>query len=174
MRLKTREIYRGRVLDLDVDTIRLPNDEVLDLEIVRHRGAAAVVPVDAEGTVWMVRQYRYATGGFLLEIPAGKLDGGEAPDTCARRELEEEVGRRAGTLVPLGFIWTTPGFTDERIWLYLATDLDAAEQRLERDEWLTVERRPLEEALRLAENGTIADAKSVCALLRAGRRLGLR
>jgi ADP-ribose pyrophosphatase len=174
MRLKTREIYRGRVLDLDVDTIRLPNDEVLDLEIVRHRGAAAVVPVDAEGTVWMVRQYRYATGGFLLEIPAGKLDGGEAPDTCARRELEEEVGRRAGTLVPLGFIWTTPGFTDERIWLYLATDLDAAEQRLERDEWLTVERRPLEEALRLAENGTIADAKSVCALLRAGRRMGLR
>lgn len=173
-RLRSKPVHRGRVLYLHVDTVRLPNGEVVELEIVRHRGAAAVVPLDADGSVWLVRQYRYATGGLLLEVPAGKLDGGEAPEACARREVEEEVGRRPGRLEPLGFVWTTPGFTDERIWLYLATDLAAAEQRLERDEWLTVERMPLEEALRLAEDGTIADAKSVCALLRAGRKLGLR
>ena len=172
--LSTRPIHHGRVLDLRVDTVRFPNGEVVELEIIRHRGAAAVVPVDGEGNVWLVRQYRHATGGFLLEVPAGKLDGGEAPEVCAQREVEEEVGQKAGRLEALGFVWTTPGFTDERIWLYLATDLVPSVQALERDEWLTAERRPLEEAVRLAEEGTIADAKSVCALLRAARKLGLR
>jgi ADP-ribose pyrophosphatase len=167
VRLSTRPVHRGRVLELDLDTVKLPNGEVVELEIIRHRGAAAVVPVDADGSVWLVRQYRHATGGYLLEIPAGKLDGGEAPEVCAAREVEEEVGRRAGKLAPLGFIWTTPGFTDERIWLYLASDLTETQQALERDEWLTVERMPLTEAVRLAEEGEIADAKSVCALLRA-------
>ena len=173
-RLSTRSVYKGRVLDLNVDTVQLPNREVVDLEIIRHRGAAAVVPVDPDGSVWLVRQFRHATGGYLLEVPAGKLDGGEAPETCAAREVEEEVGRRAGRLEPLGFIWTTPGFTDERIWLYLGSDLTETKQALERDEWLTVERLPLEEAVRLAEEGTIADAKSICALLRAAKKLGLR
>jgi ADP-ribose pyrophosphatase len=172
--VSTRSVYRGRVLDLALDTVRFPTGQTVELEIIRHRGAAAVVPVDADGSVWLVRQYRHATGGYLLEIPAGKLDGGEAPETCAAREIEEEVGRRAGRLEPLGFIWTTPGFTDERIWLYLATGLVESRQALEHDEWLTVERMPLEEAVRLAEEGTIADAKSVCALLRAARRLGVR
>ena len=172
--LSTRPVHRGRVLDLALETVRLPNGEEIELEIIHHRGAAAVVPVDADGSVWLVRQYRHATGQYLLEIPAGKLDGGEAPETCAAREVEEEVGRRAGKLTPLGFIWTTPGFTDERIWLYLATDLGESKQALERDEWLTVERRPLEEAVRLAEEGTITDGKSICALRRAARKLGVR
>ena len=173
-RLSTRSVYRGRILDLNLDTVQLPNGEAVDLEIIRHRGAAAVVPVDADGSVWLVRQFRHATDGYLLEVPAGKLDRDEAPETCAAREVEEEVGRRAGRLEPLGFIWTTPGFTDERIWLYLARDLTETRQALERDEWLTVERLPLEEALRLAEEGTITDAKSVCALVRAAKKLGLR
>jgi ADP-ribose pyrophosphatase len=121
----------------------------------------------------MIRQYRHATGGFILEVPAGKLDGGEDPEVCARREVEEETGHRAGHLEPLGWIWTTPGFTDERIWLYLARDLTATEQRLEDDEVLTVERVPIAEAVDRAARGTIADGKSVCALLRAGRALGV-
>ena len=172
--LGTRAVHRGRVLDLVVETIALPGGEVVDLEVVRHRGAAAAVPVDGDGRVWLVRQYRHATGGWLLEVPAGKLDSGEPPETCARREVEEEVGRRVGRLEPLGAIFTTPGFSDERIWLYLARDLTESRQALERDEWLTVERLSLEEAVRLAEDGTITDAKSICALLRAAKKLGLR
>jgi ADP-ribose pyrophosphatase len=134
--------------------------------MIHHRGAAAVVPVDHERNVFLVRQYRHAVGGWLLEIPAGKLDGGEPPKVCAAREIQEEVGRAAGTLTPMGWIWTTPGFTDEKIWLYLATDLRPAEQALEHDEVLTVVRMPLDEAVEMARRGEIADSKSCCALLR--------
>ena len=138
-RLGSREIFRGRTFDVDVDRVRLPNGKEMDMELVHHRGAAAVVPVLEDGTVLLVRQYRYATGGWLLEIPAGKIDGGEPPEVCAARETEEETGYRAGKLEPLGWIWTTPGFADEKIWLYLATDLEPAEQGLEDDEVLSIE-----------------------------------
>jgi len=170
-RLGTREIYRGRTFNVDVDSVRLPNGREMDLELVHHRGAAAVVPVLEDGTVLLVRQYRYATGGWLLEIPAGKLDGGESPETCAAREAEEEVGYRPGKLEPLGWIWTTPGFADEKIWLYLATDLQEAQQGLEDDEVLSIERMPLEEAVEKAFRGEIHDAKSAIALMRAARTL---
>ncbi len=172
-RLSSREVFRGRTVRLDVDRVRLPNGEEMDFELLHHPGAAAVVPVDGAGDVLLVRQYRYATGGWLLEVPAGKLDRGEAPEACARRELEEETGFRPGELAPLGWIWTSPGFTDEKIWLFLATDLAPARQSLERDEVLTIERLPLAEAVAKAASGEIHDAKSSCALLRAARRLGL-
>jgi ADP-ribose pyrophosphatase len=171
--LTSKSIYDGRVVKLRLDRVDLPNGHVVELEVIRHQGAAAVVPVDADGNVLMVRQYRHATAGFILEVPAGKLDGGEDPEVCARREVEEETGHRVGSLEPLGWIWTTPGFTDERIWLYLARDLTATAQRLEHDEVLTVERVPLSEAVARAANGEIADGKSVCALLRAARLLGV-
>lgn len=171
-RLGTREIYRGRTFNVDVDRVRLPNDREMELELVHHRGAAAVVPVLEDGTVLLVRQYRYATGGWLLEIPAGKLDGGESPETCAAREAEEEVGYRPGKLEPLGWIWTTPGFADEKIWLYLATDLQLAKQGLEDDEVLSIEKMPLAEAVEKAFRGEIQDAKSAVALMRAGRVVG--
>ena len=170
-RLGTREIYRGRTFNVDVDQVRLPNGREMDLELVHHRGAAAVVPVMEDGTVLLVRQYRYATGGWLLEIPAGKLDGGESPETCAAREAEEEVGYRPGKLEPLGWIWTTPGFADEKIWLYLATDLQVAKQGLEDDEVLSIEKMPLAEAVEKAFRGEIHDSKSAIALMRASRSL---
>ncbi len=170
-RLGTREIYRGRTFNVDVDQVRLPNGREMELELVHHRGAAAVVPVMDDGTVLLVRQYRYATGGWLLEIPAGKIDGGESPETCAAREVEEEVGYRPGKLEPLGWIWTTPGFADEKIWLYLATDLQPAEQSLEDDEVLSIERMPLAEAVEKAFRGEIHDSKSAIALMRASRAL---
>ena len=119
------------------------------------------------GEVLLVRQYRYATGGWLLEVPAGKLDEGEDPDVCAARELEEEVGMNPAELVPLGWIWTTPGFTDEKIWMYLCRGLEPAEQNLQDDEVLTIESRPLAEAIEMVHRGEICDSKSVCALLRA-------
>jgi ADP-ribose pyrophosphatase len=119
--------------------------------------------------VLLVRQYRYATGGWLLEIPAGKLDRGESPETCAGREAEEEVGYRPGKLEPLGWIWSSPGFADEKIWLFLATGLEEAKQELEHDEILHVERMSFQEAVEKAARGEIHDAKSAVALLRAGR-----
>ena len=165
-RLSRKAIYDGRVVKLSVDTVRLPNGRECDLELIRHPGAAAVVPLDGEGGVLLVRQYRYASGGWLLEVPAGKLEDGEAPESCALREVEEETGYRAARLVPMGWIWTTPGFTDEKIWLYLATELEPGRQQLQRDEVLHLERLPLEEAVARAARGEIKDAKSVCALLR--------
>ena len=166
-RLGETQLYRGRIVDLRLERVRLPNGSICELEIIHHRGAAAAVPVDSEGNVLLVRQYRHATGGWLLEVPAGKIDGGEPPETCALREVEEETGFKPGRLVPLGWIWTTPGFTDERIWLFLALDLASGRQTLEEDEALTVLRIPLEEAVAMATRGDIQDAKSVCALLRA-------
>jgi ADP-ribose pyrophosphatase len=167
----SREAWRGRMIKVSVDTVNLPNGHTVELEIVRHPGAAAVVPVDAEGNVVLVRQVRYATGGWLLEVPAGKLDASEAAEACAARELVEETGLRPGKLVPMGAIYTSPGFTDERIWLFVATDLQPAPQALEDDEVLTLERMPLREALEKALTGEIDDAKSVCALMRAPRFL---
>jgi len=166
-RLEQRPIYQGRVVNLSVDRVRLPNGRVSELEVIRHPGAVAVVPLTAEGEVLLVRQYRYAVDQWLLEVPAGKLDPGEAPESCAVREVEEEVGVRAGRLVPLGWIWTTPGFTDEKIWLFLARDLQPGRQDLESDEVLSVVSVPLAEALAKVERGEICDGKSICALLLA-------
>jgi ADP-ribose pyrophosphatase len=170
-RLERQRIFQGRVVDLSVDRVRLPNGNVCDLELIHHRGAAAVVPVDDDGNAILVRQYRYAAGGWLIEVPAGKLDGGEAPEMCATREVEEETGHKVGKLTPLGWVWTTPGFTDEKIWLFLATELKPSQISLQDDEILTVKRMPLAEAVRLALHGEIRDAKSVCALLRASHHL---
>lgn len=170
-RLGSREVFRGRTIRLDVDRVRLPNGKEMDFEMIHHPGAAAVVPVLESGEVLMVRQYRYATGGWLLEVPAGKLDPGESPEACAAREVEEETGFRPGSLQPLGWIWTTPGFTDEKIWLYLATGLEETAQGLQDDEVLSVERLPWREAVDQAARGELHDSKSTCALLRAAQHL---
>lgn len=169
--LEQRQIYKGKVVDLSVEKVELPNGGVTELEVIRHPGAAAMVPLTADGQVLMVRQYRHATRSWLLEVPAGKLDPGEAPEVCAARELEEEVGYGPGELTSLGWIWTTPGFTDEKIWLYLARDLVAGHQALEGDEVLSVESVPFEEAIAKVHTGEICDGKSVCALLRAAAYL---
>jgi ADP-ribose pyrophosphatase len=166
--LSSRSVHDGRIVKLSIEEVRLPNGHTVTLELIRHPGASAVVPLDASGNVILVRQYRHATGSYLLEVPAGTLDSpDEAPEDCARREVEEETGYRAGRLVPLGWVWTTPGFTNEKIWLYLALELTPTRSALEADEVLTVEKLPLAEAVRRAVSGEIVDAKSVCALLRA-------
>ena len=161
-----REIHRGRVVRLFVESVTLPNGHQLDLEIVRHPGAAAIVALTDQDEVLLVRQYRHAVGGYIYEIPAGKLDG-EEPAVCARRELAEEAGVEAATWEPLGSIVTTPGFSDEVIHLFLARELRPVPQRLEADEVLTVERVAFGRALEMCASGAIRDAKSMCALLRA-------
>lgn len=170
-RLSSRPIFKGRVIDLSVDRVRLPNGIEADLEIIHHLGAAVALPVEdgpgGEPEVLLVRQYRYPAGGWLLEVPGGKLDGAEDPEVCARRELAEEIGVRAAELIPLGWIWTTPGFTDEKIWLYLARGLEPVAHAREDHEVIELARMPLAEAVEQAVRGEIPDAKTVCTLLRA-------
>ena len=165
--LDRRTVWTGRLLEVGVDRLRMPGGATTELEIVRHPGAAVIVPITADGEVVLVRQYRYAVGAWLLVAPAGKLSPGEAPEACARRELEEETGWQAAQLAPLGSVWSSPGFTDEVLHLFLARGLEPGSQALEPDELLSLETLPLEEATRMARDGRINDSKTVCALLRA-------
>ena len=168
---RSREIYRGRVVQLFVDAVTLPNGAQTEIEVIRHPGAAAVVPLDWNGDVLLIKQYRHAAGGFIYEVPAGKLDAGETPEACAARELVEEAGVEVGLIDRLGSILTTPGFTDEVIHLFLARDLAPAAQRLDADEVLHVERVSLARALAMCVSGELRDAKSICALYLADRFL---
>ena len=170
MQLDSRRIHTGRVVRLDVDTVRFPDGSTGQLELIRHPGAAAIVPCasdppEADPTILLIRQYRYATGGQLWEIPAGTLDPGEDPEACARRELLEETGVTAARLHHLTSIWTTPGFTNEVIHLYLATGLTTGEPSRERDEFIEVVPQPLSRVLALIRDGEIRDAKTVVAIL---------
>jgi ADP-ribose pyrophosphatase len=177
--ISSQPIYKGRVVDLSLDSVVLPNGNQTNLEMIRHPGAAVVLPVetgeDGVDYALLIRQYRYAADGWLLEVPGGKLDGPEDPEICARRELAEEIGQEVGDLIGLGTILTTPGFTDERIWLYLARQPRPIPggPALEADEVLEVERIPLSEAVSRAIEGDIIDAKTVAALLRAAAMFGI-
>lgn len=160
----TKNIYHGKVITLNIDTVTLPNGLTVDLEMVRHPGAAAVVPLKEDGTVILIKQFRHAAGGFIYEIPAGKLHPGEDPKACAARELEEEIGYRAGSLELLSSIFTAPGFTDEVIHIYKATAMTKGRQHLDRDEVLEVVEMPLQEAMAMIRVGTIRDAKTMVGL----------
>jgi ADP-ribose pyrophosphatase len=168
--VSSRRIYTGRILNLDVDTVRFPDGSVGDLEMIRHPGAAAVVPfVDDprmdDPEVLMIHQFRHAADRFVWEVPAGRLDPGEEPEACARRELEEEAGVVAGALERLTTIFTTPGFTDERIHLFLATGLRPGATRREADEFVEVRQIRWSNVMQLAERGEIADGKTLVSLL---------
>ncbi len=161
---KVKEIYRGRVVNLNVETVTLPNGATVELEVIRHQGAAAVVPLKDDGSVVLIRQYRHATGGYIYEVPAGKLDPGEDPGHCAARELEEEIGCRASSFEYLLSFFTTPGFTDEVIHIFLATGLTPGTQHLDHDEVLEVVKMPLEVAISHIQDGTIRDGKTIVGL----------
>ncbi|HSP99961.1 MAG TPA: NUDIX hydrolase [Candidatus Dormibacteraeota bacterium] len=161
------EIFRGRIITLRQDEVTLPGGGRVTLEIVHHPGAAAIVAIDGDGTVALIRQFRHAAGGFIWEVPAGTLGHGESPAACARRELQEETGLVAAQWTALGSVLTTPGFCDERIHLFLARDLRETTAALEDDEVLSVSRVPLARALAMAASGEIDDAKSIAALYRA-------
>lgn len=174
-----RRIYSGKVLDLDIDTVRFPDGSTGELEIIRHSGAAAIVPVlSEEGTdpqILLIHQYRYAAGGLVWEVPAGRLDPGETPEHCAKRELLEETGTAAGRLERLTTIYTTPGFTDERIHLFGAWELSTSQPPTrEKDEFIEVVPLQLSRVLGMIRSGEIIDGKTVVAVLFfAGFRLGL-
>lgn len=170
----TRQVYKGRIVDLRLEEVTLPNQVTVTLEVVRHPGAAAIVAIDDERQVTLVRQYRYAADGFIWEIPAGTLSPGEEPAHCAARELQEEAGLAADEFVHLGMIFTAPGFCDERIHLFLARGLAAVPQQLDHDEVLSVRRMPLAAALEMIRSGELCDAKSIAGLHLAAAFLNSR
>jgi ADP-ribose pyrophosphatase len=158
LKLDSRRIHSGRVLSLDIDSVRFPDGSVGELEMIRHSGASAVVPVLSAGTaadpeILLIRQFRHAADGLIWEIPAGRLDPGESPETCAVRELAEETGMRAGRIERLTTMFTTPGFTDERM------------HRREADEFMETHRLTLSRCLAMIRSGEITDGKTAVALL---------
>lgn len=166
----TRRVYSGRIVKLDIDTVRFPDGSIGEMEMIRHPGAAAVVPVvtggdPADPTILLIRQYRYAAEGPIWEIPAGRLDPGESPEQCALRELEEEAGARAERVEPLTTMYTTPGFLDERIHLFVAHGLTPVPHRRESDEFLEVVPLPLSRVLGMIRDGEMVDGKSIVAVL---------
>jgi ADP-ribose pyrophosphatase len=168
--ISSERLYTGRIINLDRDTVRFPDGSTGQLEMVRHPGASAVVPFlddprDPDPRVLLIRQFRHAADDFIWEVPAGRLDPGEAPEACARRELEEETGMRARTIERLTTIYTTPGFTDERIHLFLAYGLEQGEHRREADEFMELHTLRWSAVLDLARSGAIQDAKTLTALL---------
>jgi ADP-ribose pyrophosphatase len=167
-----KEIFRGRIFRVELDHLEFDDGLDVTMEVVRHGGAAAVVPVKDDGRVVLIRQFRYPIGVTIWEVPAGKFDGNESSEVCAARETEEEVGYRPGRLEKIGSILTTPGFSDERIDIFVATDLVRSEMNLDPDELIDVVEVPIAEALRMVDHGEIEDAKSIVALLMAARRLG--
>jgi len=167
---ETKTIYNGRVFSLALDNITLPNGVVTELDIIRHPGASAMVPMLNKNTVLLLKQYRYAAGGFIWEIPAGTLNTGESPLGCAKRELIEETGYSADKLEKLTEIVPVPGYSDERIHIFLATDLKKAVQNLDRDEMLNVHEVKMEAALEMIAKGEIMDAKTISGLYLASIR----
>jgi 8-oxo-dGTP pyrophosphatase MutT (NUDIX family) len=165
-----KKIYDGRVIQVSLDTVDLPNGVRIPLELVRHPGGAAAVAIDSEDRICLLRQYRHAAGGYIYELPAGKLEPNEAPEITVRRELAEEAAIAANRWESLGAFFSSPGVFTEVIHLYLATDLVPAAGAPESGEVFEVEWWPLEEAIAKACNGELTDAKTIIGILRAASR----
>jgi ADP-ribose pyrophosphatase len=169
--IESETVYPGRAFTVRRDTLRLPDNRETRLDIVEHVGSVIILPLEADGHLLFVRQYRHAAGLELLELPAGTLDEGEIPEECAKRELREETGMAAGRIDSLGGFYLAPGYSTEYMHVYLATDLHNDPLEADADEFLTVESIPVAEALKMCENGKIPDAKTLAAFLLARKYL---
>lgn len=159
--------FRGRIITLEQEEVTLPNGQRTTLEIVRHPGGAAIVALDDRGRVCLLRQYRHAVASWLWELPAGKIDHGEPPEATARRELQEEAGCTAGRWQALGYLIASPGVFTERVWCYLATELQPVATAHEAEEVIEIHWLDFANALRMAMDGRITDAKTIVGLCRA-------
>lgn len=169
--LSSKEVFRGRVFSVRVDEVQ-EGDQIYVREVVQHRGSAVIIPVFEDGSVAFVRQYRHPSVKYLLEAPAGTLDDGEQPEEGAARELQEELGYVAGNLQKLSEFFVSPGFLEEKMWVYLATDLTETKQQLDEDEIVEVVRMPFGQALSMITTGEIEDAKTIIGLMLAAPRVG--
>ena len=169
--LDSQKIFDGRVFKVTVDTVR-EGELTYQREVVHHNGSAVIVPVFDDGTVALVRQYRHPAVRYLLEVPAGTLAKGERPEIGAARELKEELGLVAARLEKLSEFFVSPGFCEEKMWVYLATELSEGEQALEEDEIIDVVRLPIGDALEMITSGEIEDAKTIIGLMLAAPRVG--
>lgn len=169
--ISSQKVFEGRVFNVTVDTVR-EGELTYQREVVHHGGSAVIVPVFDDGTVALVRQYRHPTVRYLLEVPAGTLADGERPEVGAERELQEELGLTAGHMEKLSEFFVSPGFCEEKMWVYLATGLVQGDQRLEEDEILDVVRLPISEALEMITSGEIQDAKTIIGLMLAAPKVG--
>ena len=169
--LKSVEIFRGRVVDVTLDTIQ-EGEKTYEREVVHHPGSAVIIPIFEDGTIALVRQYRHPAVRYLLEAPAGTLERGEAPEEGAARELEEELGFVASRLEKLSEFFVSPGFCEEKMWVYLATEMTKTQQQLEDDEIVEVVRIPFQQALSMITTGEIEDAKTIIGIMLAAPRVG--
>ncbi|HEX7113773.1 MAG TPA: NUDIX hydrolase [Steroidobacter sp.] len=172
MPLSIRSVFTGRVIQVNVERVELPNRSIADLEIIHHPGGAAVAAIDERKRLCLLRQFRHAAGGWVWELPAGKIDNREPPLETAKRELLEEAGRTAAHWVSLGESLSSPGVLTEVVHLFLATELSDAQEEPEEHEVFEVHWKPFEEALAMARSGELRDAKSVIAVFRAAFHIG--
>ncbi len=169
--ISSKKVYQGRVFDVFLDKIREGETEY-ERDVITHNGSAVIVPVFADKTVALVKQYRHSAQKYLLEIPAGSLDKGENPETGARRELEEEIGVTAGKIEKLSEFYVSPGFLSEKMFVFLATDLTATKQNLEADELIEIERLSFKKAFEMIRKNEFEDAKTIVGLILAGGKFG--
>ncbi len=170
--IKSEPLFQGRAFKVRRDTLKAPDGHEVNYEIVEHIGSVTIVPVDNQGNLLFVRQYRRAAGLDLLELPAGTLDGEDEPyEACAAREIREETGMAAGKLERIGDFYLAPGYSTEFMAIFLATELTHDPLEADVDEFLQLEKIPIKKAIRMAEQGEIPDAKTLAALLLAGRHL---
>lgn len=166
-KISSKEIYDGVLLHVFSDEVRLPNGNTSVREWIKHPGAAAVVPIFSDGDVMLIKQFRYPLRKVFYEVPAGKIDKGEAPENTAERELKEETGIIFNELISLGDYHPTIGYSDEVIHLYMAQNVELAESKVDEDEFIITEKLPFEKAIEMAYSGEITDGKTIAALLRA-------
>jgi len=169
--IHSESIYQGRAFLVRKDRVKLPNGAETSLDIVEHRGAVTILPIDSDRNIWFVRQDRHAVGIELLELPAGTLETGELPEICAQRETREEIGMRAGKLKKIGALYLAPGYSTEFMHIFLATDLSSAPLDGDIDEFLSVERIPLEQVHAMIQAGEIIDGKTLAVFQLAQQHL---
>jgi ADP-ribose pyrophosphatase len=169
--ISSQKVFSGRVFNVTVDTVS-EGEKTYQREVVHHHGSAVILPLFDDGTVALVRQYRHPAVRYLLEVPAGTLDERERPEDGAARELQEELGLVAGRMEKLSEFFVSPGFCEEKMWVFLATELTDGQQQLDEDEVLDIVRLPIDEALEMISSGEIQDAKTIIALMLAAPRLG--
>lgn len=162
--LSRKEIFRGKVFDVYQDQVELPDGRVTKLDVVAHDPAVTILPVDEQGLVWFIRQYRYPAGETLLELPAGMVEPGEAVDACAARELREEIGMSANEIIPIGGFYLAPGYSSEYLYAFIARGLKPDALPQDEDEFIEVEKVPLDEVYRVMAEGKLRDAKTIAAL----------